>query len=341
MIDENGPNRLELLRGALCELQDSIRDALTRARASQAARSFAEIAAQTNADTIYGIDRVSEAAITRWFEENWPASEPVQLEMEGLEEGEVVCFPRATRVENTRWKCLIDPIDGTRGLMYDKRSAWSLAAIAPQLGPQTSLRDVVVGAMTELPTSKAGYADQVSGARGCGRGGLRCERINLSSDERAAWRASPSTARDFKHGFAGWARFFPEGKALLARVEELLWDELYGLGSTTTPLVFDDQYISSGGQFFEILAGHDRMQGDLRPLAYAKLGFDSVLVCHPYDVCTGFLLQEAGAVLETPDGGALDAPLDTTSSVSWMAYANEELASQVRPILSRLRREYL
>jgi len=181
----------------------------------------------------------------------------------------------------------------------------------------------------------------VSGVRGCGREGLVCERINLSNGEHLSWMPSPSKARDFKHGFAGWARFFPEGKSLLARVEEELWDELYGLGSTVSPLIFDDQYISSGGQFFEILVGHDRMQGDLRPLAYAKLGFDSVLVCHPYDVCTFFLLQEAGGVVEAPDGTALDGPLDTTSSVSWMGYANEELALQVRPILARLQREYL
>jgi len=341
LTDQSSPARLERLRAHLCDLQDSIRDALIAARSTVAAQGFAEIAAQTSADTIYQIDRVSEEAITRWFESNWPQDEPVQLEMEGLPDGEVVCFPSGTRVEDTRWKCLLDPIDGTRGLMYDKRSAWSLAALAPQRGQETGLRDIVVAAMTELPTSKAGLGDQVSGVRGCGRAGLVCQRIDLSSGERTSWAPSPSKARDFKHGFAGWARFFPEGKSLLARVEEELWDELYGLGSTVSPLIFDDQYICSGGQFFEILVGHDRMQGDLRPLAYAKLGFDSVLVCHPYDVCTGFLLQEAGGILESPDGTPLDAPLDTTSSVSWMAYANEELALQVRPILSRLRREYL
>lgn len=335
------PARLDTLRSALCDLQNSIRDALIAARSTDAAQGFADIAAQTSADTIYAIDRVSEEAITGWFEANWPGGEPVELVMEGLEDGEIVCFPPGTCAQNTKWKCILDPIDGTRGLMYDKRSAWSLAGLAPQRGSDTRLGDICVAAMSELPTSKAGLADQVSGVRGCGRDGLKCERINLSNGERQRWTPSPSRARDFKHGFAGWARFFPEGKSLLARMEEQLWDELYGLGSTVSPLVFDDQYISSGGQFFEILVGHDRMQGDLRPLAYAKLGFDSVLVCHPYDVCTYFLLQEAGGVVEAPDGTALDAPLDTTSSVCWMAYASEELACQVRPILARLQREYL
>ena len=32
------------------------------------------------------------------------------------------------------WTVIVDSIDGTRGLMYDKRSAWCLAAVAPPGG---------------------------------------------------------------------------------------------------------------------------------------------------------------------------------------------------------------
>ncbi|RYE58102.1 MAG: hypothetical protein EOP20_06500 [Hyphomicrobiales bacterium] len=194
--------------------------------------------------------------------------------------------------------------------------------------------------MSELPTSKAYLADQVSGVRGCGRQGLVCERINLLDGSKVAWTPQPSVARDFRHGFAAWSRFFPEGKALLAQVEEELWDELIGLNSSPSPVIFDDQYISTGGQLFEILVGHDRMQGDLRPFAYAKLGFDSSLVCHPYDICTAFLLEEAGGIVESPDGSAPSALLDTTSSVTWVAFANETLADQVRPVLRRLMKKH-
>lgn len=333
--------RLDSLRVRLCALGDSIRDALMAARATDAAAGFARVAAQTSADTIYAIDRVSEDAITRWFGAHWPCDEPVELVMEGLEDGAILCFPLDTLVEDTVWKCILDPIDGTRGLMYDKRAAWSLAALAPQRGAQTRLRDVLVAAMTELPTSKAGMADQVSGVRGCGKEGLVCERINLSSDGRVAWQPTPSRALDFRHGFAAWARFFPEGKSLLAAMEEELWAQLYGLGSSSSPVIFDDQYICNGGQMFEVMVGHDRMQGDFRPLAYAKLGFDTVLVSHPYDVCTAMLLEEAGGIIEAFDGSPLDCPLDTTSPVSWMAYANEELAGQVRPILRQLKEKFL
>lgn len=328
------------LRQKLCALQDYIRAAIIQARDTQADTDFAAIAAESAADTIYQIDKVSEEAIFEWFEKEWPREEPVQIVMEGLDE-EIVTFPRDTPVEETKWKCILDPIDGTRGLMYDKRSAWILGALAPQKGEATSLQDIEIAAMTELPTSKQWRSDQISGVRGCGRDGLVMEKVNVLNGERKPLHLHPSQATDFKHGFAAWARFFPEGKSLLAKVEEELWDELYGLGSTFSPLVFDDQYISNGGQFYEIMAGHDRMQGDFRPLAHAKVGLPSLLVCHPYDVCSFMLLQELGGIVESPDGSPLNAPLDTTSPVCFMAYANETLANQVRPILKRLIEKHL
>ena len=79
------------------------------------------------------------------------------------------------------------------------------------------------------------------------------------------------------------------------------------------------------------------MLGDLRPLAYAKLGLSSAaLCCHPYDICTALIAQEAGCVIESPDGKPLRVPLDTTTPVAWMGYANPTLARIVRPVLRRI-----
>lgn len=319
-------------RQLLCALGDHIRDALIAARDSQAAATFAEVSHETAADTIYEIDRVSEEAITDWFERNWPREWPVELVMEGLE-GEPTTFPRGLAPAETRWKIIIDPIDGTRGLMHDKRSAWALAALAPQRGEANRLSDIFAAAMTELPVTKQWRADQASAVRG---GGLVAESIDIFTGERAPLRLQPSQARDFRHGFASFVRFFPEGKARTAELEERFWDALHGLGSSHSPVVFDDQYISTGGQFYELLAGHDRLIGDLRPLIHRAIGLESSLVCHPYDVCTALLLAEAGVVLEAPGGGPVDAPLDTTSPVSWVAFANETLAAQARPVLHKL-----
>ncbi|MCW5547739.1 MAG: inositol monophosphatase [Opitutaceae bacterium] len=328
--------QLEQARKLLCALQDHIRDTLVTARAKSAA-SFAKIAAVTAADTIYQVDKITEEAIFHWFERHWPAQWPVQLVMEGVEDGDEVTFPRGTPVAKTMFKCILDPIDGTRNLMYDKRSAWALAALAPQRGAKNTLADITVAAMTELSTSKMWRSDQLSAVRGAG---VQARAFDLRTRRWAALKVRPSQATDFKHGFASIARFFPEGKALMAAVEEELWDELYGLGSSSSPLVFDDQYIATGGQLYELIIGHDRMLGDLRPLAHAKLGLQSSLVCHPYDICTALILQEAGGVVETPDGKPLRAPLDTTSAIAWMGYANPKLAKTVRPVLKRLLKKY-
>src|SRR5436190_14813911 len=137
-------------RRLLCALQDDIRDQLIAAR-DRDARRFAEIARVTAADTIYHVDKLSEEAIFAWFEKHWPRTWPVELVMEGVEGDELATFPRGTLRTKTLFKCILDPIDGTRNLMYDKRSAWILTALAPQRGARTNLRDIAVAAMTELP----------------------------------------------------------------------------------------------------------------------------------------------------------------------------------------------
>lgn len=328
--------QLSVLRRLLCALQENIRDTFVAARRKQGAK-FARVTAVTEADTIYYVDRLSEHAILAWFDEHWPRHAPVELVMEGLE-GEPVTFPRGTPVARTQWKCILDPIDGTRGVMYDKRPAFILAAIAPQRGARTQSGDLVVAAMTELPTSKQERADQVSAIRG---GGVIAETYDLGRGTRRRWTPRPSRATHFEHGFASLARFFPEGKTLLAAVEEELWRELGVLGKNGGQLVFDDQYICTGGQLFELIVGHDRMLGDLRPLAYAKLGFSSAtLCCHPYDICTALIAAEAGCVVELPAGGALCAPLDTVAPVAWMGYANPTLARKVRPVLRRIMKRH-
>ena len=335
-------SQLSRARRLLCALQDHIRDTLIAARKRHTSR-FAHIAAVTAADTIYHIDTLSEHAIVAWFEQHWPRAWPVEVIMEGVEEGNALTFPHGTPVARTDWKCILDPIDGTRGLMYDKRSAWILTGLAPQRGAKTNLRDIVVAAMTELPTTKQGRADQFSAIRGAGPRGVRATAFDLRTAKTSPLRVSPSQARHFEHGFSSIVKFFPVGKTLLAALEEKLWNALNRpaegaahTADTPTPLVFDDQYISTGGQLYELLVGHDRLIADLRPLAFAKLGLKLPLVCHPYDICTELILTEAGGIVENPLGGALRTPLDTLSPVTWVGYANPHLARLARPVLKRL-----
>ncbi len=329
----------ETIRTLICELELAILKAILAERSLSTVETLAAVSEETAADTIYAIDRVAERTIIDWFTMNWPPECPVEIVMEGLEDGAVLTFPVDTPVTDTQLKCIIDPIDGTRGIMYDKRAAWILVGVAPQRGAATTLADIEVAVMTEIPTTRQWRADQISAVRG---GGVTAEALDVRGDfSRKSIALKPSSADEVRHAFGTVSRFFPAGLTLLSQVEEALWDRLYGQPDSPSPLVFNDQYISTGGQFYEILAGHDRFIADIRPEAFAKLGILSNLCCHPYDVATALILEEAGCVIEKPDGQSLDFPLDTTTPVSWIAYANAALATAIRPTLQAVMRDLL
>ncbi len=314
------------MRRLLCRLQDTIRAAV-RAGQRRGAGRMARVAAVTSADTIYAIDRVSEEAVLAWFAAHWPRHWPVELVMEGLAATGTTTFPRGTPATDTQFKCILDPIDGTRGLMYDKRPAWSLAAVAPQRGTKTNLNDIFVAAMTELPVTKSGQADQLSAVRGRG---LHAERIDLRNFRRSRLAVRPSSARILTGGFASFAKFFPPGKTWLTERETALLRAL-----DDGHEIFDDQYLSTGGQIYELAMGHDRFVADLRPIAFVRLRIAAALACHPYDICTALIAQEAGCIVTAPDGSPLRAPLDTTTPVAWTGYANPALARRIRPLLQK------
>jgi fructose-1,6-bisphosphatase/inositol monophosphatase family enzyme len=296
------------VRRLLGRLGDHLRDALADARGID----MAAVDSYTAADTIYAIDKVADDALLGWFEAHWTNVEVVS---EGLEETVVVG-------SDPTWTVIVDTIDGTRGIMYDKRPAWCLAAAAPLGG---SLQDIVAAAMTELPTVKQGASDQLSATRG---GGVVAERIDLRTREREALAIRPSSATDLEHGFGGFAKFFVPGKPELAALEGELFRRL------GCRVVFDDQYICTGGQLHELLTGRDRFVADLRPLVVPEAH-----ACHPYDICTAVVLEEAGGVVTDPWGDPLDAPLDTTSPIAWVGYANPDLAARIGPVLAELLEE--
>lgn len=330
------PIPLDTFRQLLCQLGAEIRDTLRRQQ-SQGAAVLSAVASRTSADVIYQIDKISETLVLDWLARNWPPESTVQLIMEGIEDHENLVFPENADRSQTRFKLIIDPIDGTRGIMYDKRSAWALLGLAPQKGDTTTLEDIDVAVMTELPTSKQYLAEELSATRRAD-GSTTFHRVskNLISGEQTQLAASPSRATDLRHGFASVAKFFPQAKTALAAFEEELFTELTPESERQETLVFDDQYISTGGQLYEIIAGHDRAVFDIRPLAFRKHGLGDSLTCHPYDLCAALVARAAGAVVETPEGAELNYPLNTTTSVSWIAYANETLASQMRPVVERL-----
>ncbi len=106
-----------------------------------------------------------------------------------------------------------------------------------------------------------------------------------------------------------------------------------GEADVTRATVFDDQYISTGGQWYELICGRDRFNADLRPAFYRMQGQPEGLCCHPYD-CAGLLVaEEAGALLTDEKGDPLDCPLDLTTGINWVGYANPKLRESLEPIV--------
>ena len=317
----------------LKSFQAIVRDLLARSRAS---RGLSEVRRESAADTIYQIDTLVEPVLEDFCRE-WARTTPLVLIAEGIEPAEgadgpegVKVFPEGAAEEDAEIRVIVDPIDGTRGLMYDKRAAWALAGVAPNRGTVTRLRDIEVAVMTELPTAKMGRADVLWAIKGRG---AQAERVDLSTGQATAFTPAPSRAAGIDHGFASVANFFPGTKALAAELMEHLVRHLVGPADVTKATVFDDQYICTGGQFYELIVGHDRFNADVRPLLYRIQHQPPGLCCHPYDCATWLIAEEAGVILTDALGNPLDGPLDVTTGLSWAGYANAGLRETIEPVL--------
>lgn len=314
----------------LRQLQRKIRDAIV---ASRRAIDLHKVSHQSSADTIYKLDVLVEPIIKNFCEE-WGQKTPLVLIAEGIEPENGRLFPAAAKEEDAKIRIIMDPVDGTRGLMYDKRAAWSLAGAAPNKGANTRLSDIEVAVMTELPTSKMGQADVLWAIKGEGAHGVR---ETLSTGNPAIVSTDlilkPSRAKTLEHGFATVSNFFPGTKVKASELMEYLARKLIGGKAERKALVFDDQYISTGGQFYELIVGHDRFIADLRPFFYAVQRRGDGLCCHPYDCAALLIAQECGVIVTNGLRDNLDAPFDVTTEVSWAGFANETLRQKLQPLI--------
>ena len=316
----------------LLALHQRVRDAVVDACTRQASERLAAVASDVaeRGDTIYAIDRVGEEAFVQGLADVARA-EPLCLVGEGLPD-HVLALPRGAREQDCRWRLLVDPIDGTRGLMYQKRSAWVLTGIAPNRGVDTRLRDIVLAVQTEIPLVKQHLSDQLWARRGRG---MEARRFNRLSGAHEPVTLRPSRAETIAHGFATVVRFFPGARDTLAAIDDEVVQALVQ-PAPGRAACFEDQYASTGGELYELMAGHDRLVADLRPLVQsvrAASGLPPGLCCHPYDLCTALIAEEAGVIVRDPSGTPVDAPFDVTSDVAWVGYANERLRALVEPVL--------
>jgi hypothetical protein len=315
----------------IVELHDRIRSSVVAACEAQSSDAMSAVAHDDAGDTIYAVDKVSEATLIEGLAE-FARTEPLVLIAEGLPP-EGLVLPDGASERDCKWRLLVDPIDGTRGLMYQKRSAWILTGVAPNRGVNTRLRDVVLAVQTEIPLVKQHLCDQLWAIRGEGVGARRINRLTGTSEEFAP---RPSQADTVAHGFATVARFFPGARDVLAAIDDEIMIEAGGPVVAGKAICFEDQYISTGGQLYELMVGHDRFVADLRPLLRDLLrdrGLPHLLCCHPYDLCTVLIAEELRLSVTDAAGNPLDAPLDLETDVAWVGYANDRLRARVEPAL--------
>ncbi len=319
----------------LKRVQEQVRDAVVAACERAALEDLAGVADDTSeGDTIYAVDRISEDSLVQMFEAEIATVVPVVLAGEGLPGGQVV-LPRGAAEPDAVWRVIVDPIDGTRGLMYQKRSAWVLTGVAPNRGSETNFQDIALAVQTEIPLLKQHLCDSLWGHRG---GGAHAERYNRLTGERRPLPLRPSRARSIRHGFAGLARFFPGAREELAAIDEEIVRGALGDVKHGKAHCFEDQYLSTGGQLYELMAGHDRFIADLRPLMEPVLrrrGLSLGICCHPYDLCTELIAREVGVIVTDARGAALRAPLNVEADIAWVGYANSDIRAEIEPLLQK------
>jgi fructose-1,6-bisphosphatase/inositol monophosphatase family enzyme len=325
----------ELTREVLCQIGEAVCRKVHQALQEQSIEERSSVHQEGADDTIYQIDKDVEDIIVPLLRKQATALGGVVLIAEGIGEGSLdgLVLPENIEAAEAAVRIIMDPIDGTRGIMYDKRSAFFLAGAAPNKGRQTRLQDIEVAVMTELPTSRSVLSDTLWAIKGKG---THRYTWHLEKNTRETRIIRPSQSPTWYGGFGQIARFFPPGRETLAAIEDDMLATLFPDAPAGKAIVFEDQYISSGGQLYEILVGHDRFVADIRESLFRKMkqaGQKTGHVCHPYDVCASLIGTEAGIIITGPGGEPLDAPLDTTSPVDWVAYANEQLRAQIEPVL--------
>ncbi len=340
-VDRNLPRSTDYFLARLGTLHDRMRARVYREGGSSSIDALAAVAAARDGDTIFALDVHAEEELESFFSA-WGDELPLLLIAEGFPDDGGKTYPVGTPRDQVGLTCIVDPIDGTRGLMYQKRSAWILSGIAPApTDTLPRLSDIHLAMQTELPTSRSQLSDRLWATAG---GGMRAETTNLATGSVHSFRPQPSRADSLLYGFGTVSKFFPGAKLPAVQVEERLFEELFGPPLDGNPQVFDDEYISTGGQLYELMVGHDRFTADLRPLfqsAPSAAGEVPRISSHPYDLCTELIAREAGVIVTDGRGDPLGYSLDIRTDCNWIGYANAALKAQIEPRLMAILRELL
>jgi fructose-1,6-bisphosphatase/inositol monophosphatase family enzyme len=328
----------------LMELAARIRDAaLGHLRGGPAPTRVDRPVSQGVGDVTYALDRATELAAEEWLQEAGRRSclslfsEDAGWRHVGPDDsGDLVELPG---FQHGGPRVVLDPVDGTRNLMADLRSAWTVIALAGAGTEEPRLSEVELGLVAELPDSRAARFRILSARRGAG---AFLEEHELSGAVHAARQPLHADNDDrVDHGYFSFFRYTPALRPMLAELEADFFQRLEAQEGADPRHCFDDQYISNGGQLVLLALGSYRFIADLRADLAPRIE-SSCTTSKPYD-CAGAILvaREAGCILHDAEGGQVDFPLDGVTPVSFVGYANAATADRISPHLLRARQEAL
>ncbi|MBM3989791.1 MAG: hypothetical protein FJ298_02160 [Planctomycetes bacterium] len=325
------PRLLEMCAEIRAQARATMREAVETLDLDSAARAVRQGAG----DVTYALDARVEATIERWTERvartqalsvltedsGWrhfgPDGSGGVRELAGFDHG----GPRIA----------LDPIDGTRNLMCDLRSAWTVVSFAPPGSTAPRLRDVALGIVSEIPDTRGGRYRRLAAVRGQA---CSFEERELGDDAlvRSRSLAADDDAR-VDHGYFPIFRYSPDQRPALARIEADFTERLRVHEGANLRHFFDDQYISNAGQLFLLAIGTYRMIADVRGWLAQRMGRTTVN-SHPYDVAGAILCaRAAGCIVEGPLAAELDFELDVVTPVDFVGFTNAATAARIRPHL--------
>ena len=322
---------------ALCaRVRDEARAALREAVAAGDRAGLARPLRDGAGDVTYGLDARCERVVEVWLTEQarerplslltedcgWkhlgPGGDGAAVELAGFDHG----GPRIA----------LDPVDGTRGLMHDLRSAWTVVSLAGAGRGAPRLSELELGLVAEIPDSRAArYRVLAATPAGpcmleerelAGEGAPRARELVADADDRC------------DHGFFPFFRYDPLERPVVAAVEAAFFARLARVEGAQLRHVFDDQYISNAGQLVLLALGSYRMIADLRALLARRTGLTTT-TSKPYDLAGAVLCaRRAGCEVSAGDGSALDFELDCTTPVDFVGWANAATARRLAPHLA-------
>jgi fructose-1,6-bisphosphatase/inositol monophosphatase family enzyme len=307
------------------ELHDRIRLAVRQQLASSTAADLSAEKHEGAGDVSYGIDVRAEKIVSLVASR---APEPILVVAEGI--GAEV-FPAGAARSAARVCLIVDPVDGSRELMYQKRSAFVLSGLALVQDGSPDLSNVDFGIVTELPTSRQSQGIQAWAVRGEGAYEQLWD-LDSTQPIGAERRMITSQEPSIRGGYATFVHYFPGTHAQMGALADEVLAGVLGPVQPGKAGAFEDAYISTGGQLYLLAAGKYRLVVDARPLLAPEL---RPLSAHPYDLAGPALLaEESGAIVTNLDGGPLRYPLDTSTDCGYIGYANPLIRDEVRPHLS-------